>query len=207
MAAFFKKLKDQIRKEYPDVVELFDSAKSGKIKQTLQDAVADITGFGPHSRDAEYARQCEEEDEQYQKAIEDRKEMLRTVYRDPEDIKLAEETRWEINQHIKSSLKIRRFVWGSREQLESVEDYVADNCWGEEDRKMICKYLDDKGLRYDRERMERELDEVVKQNFFHLIHRSKIDEYVFLDRLTKEEILQIIEDDLDLLNEIKSRTS
>ena len=58
MAAFFKKLKDQIRKEYPDVVELFDSAKSGKIKQTLQDAVADITGFGPHSRDAEYARQC-----------------------------------------------------------------------------------------------------------------------------------------------------
>lgn len=207
MAAFFKKLKDKIRKEYPDVVELFDSAKNGNIKQKLQDTVADITGLGTHSRDIEYTNQCIEEDKPQRKANEDRKEMLRTIYRDPDDIRLADETRREINYHIKSSLKVRRFVWGSSEPLASTEDFIVDHCWGEEDRIMICKYLEEKGLRYDREKMGIELDNVVKQNFFHLYHRANIDEYIFLDRLTKDEILQLIEDDIELQNEIKSRTS
>lgn len=37
MAGFFKKLIDQVKKEYPDVGELIDSARGGKVKQFLQD--------------------------------------------------------------------------------------------------------------------------------------------------------------------------
>lgn len=45
MAGFFKKLIDQVKKEYPEVGELIDSAREGKMKQYFQDQVAEITGY------------------------------------------------------------------------------------------------------------------------------------------------------------------
>lgn len=61
MAGFFKKLLDQVKKEYPDVGELIDSVREGKMKQYFQDQVAEITGFGTPSGQKTYSEYLEEE--------------------------------------------------------------------------------------------------------------------------------------------------
>lgn len=117
MAGFFKKLIDQVKKEYPDVGELIDSARGGKMKQFLQDQVAEITGMGTPSSQQSYGEMLKQEAEEQQARAKDRAERLKTVYRDPADIEMAAEARRLIKARIKDNLRPRNFLWGRKKLL------------------------------------------------------------------------------------------
>lgn len=204
MAGFFKKLLDQVKKEYPDVGEIIDSAREGKMKQFFQDKVAEITGFGTPSGQPTYGEILRQEAEEQQARANDRAERLKTVYRDPADIEMATETRRLINARIKDNLRPRNFLWGPKETLDELTDYIVDNCNKETDE--LCDYIESKGVRYDREKMEEELSYFRSHSLLYLYRRNRIEEYIFLDRMTSDEIMELVDDDIRQMEEIRNRT-
>lgn len=200
---FFKKLISQIGKEYPVVGELIESAQGGKIKQYLQDQVAEITGFGTPSGSPTYGEIMKQEKEEKEKRINERTEKLKTIYRAPEDIEMATETRRQINARIKDNLRPRNFLWGSKETLDELAEYIIDNC--DKDIDELCAYLESKGVKYDRDAMQKELDAFRTASIFYLYRRSQIDELIFLDRWDTDMILERIDEDLREMEEIRNR--
>lgn len=196
---FFKKLIDQVKKEYPDVGEFIDSAREGKMKQYFQDQVAEITGFGTPSTQQSYGEYLEQEKRERIERIDARKEALKTVYRAPADIEMAAETRRQINERIKGNLNPRNFMWGSKAVLEEAGDYFVDNSDKEEDE--LCSYLESRGIRYDRQAMEIELGHFRSKSVLALYRRSQIEEFIFLDRMTSDEILELLDDDIREMEE------
>lgn len=203
MAGFFKKLLDQVKKEYPDVGEIIDSVKEGKVKQYLQDQVAEITGFGTPSGQKSYGQYLEEENQERVARENERAERLKTVYRDPADIEMATETRRQINARIKDNLRPRNFLWGSKEILDELADYIVDNCDKPIDE--LCAYIESKGVCYDREKMEEEINYFYGHSMLYLYRRNRIEEYIFLDRMTADDIMELVDEDLRQMEEIRNR--
>lgn len=203
MAGFFKKLIDQVKKEYPDVGELIDSARGGKMKQFLQDQVAEITGKGTSSSQQTYGEMLKQEAEEQQARAKDRAERLKTVYRDPADIEMAAEARRLINARIKDNLRPRNFLWGSKEILDELAEYIIDNCDKEIDE--LCAYIESKGVRYDRAAMEKEIDYLRGHSILYLYRRNRIEEYIFLDRMTSDEIMELVDGDIRQMEELHNR--
>lgn len=203
MAGFFKKLIDQVKKEYPYVGELIDYAREGKMKQFLQDQVAEITGVGTPSGQPTYGELLKQEAKEQQARANDRAERLKTVYRDPADIEMAAEARRLINARIKDNLRPRNFLWGSKETLDELADYIIDNCDKEIDE--LCAYIESKGVRYDREKMEKEINYFCGHSMLYLYRRNLIEEYIFLDRMTSDEIMELVDGDIRQMEEIRNR--
>ena len=201
---FFKKLISQIGKEYPVVGELIESAQGGKIKQYLQDQVAEITGLGTPSGSPTYGEIMKQEKEEKEKRINERAEKLKTIYRAPEDIEMAAETRRQINARIKDNLRPRNFLWGSKETLDELAEYIIDN--SDKDIDELCAHLKSKSVKYDRDAMQKELDAFRAASFFYLYRRSQIDELIFLDRWDTDMILERIDEDLREMEEIRNRS-
>lgn len=203
MAGFFKKLINQVKKEYPDVGELIDSAREGKMKQYFQDRVAEITGFGTPSGQKTYSEYLEEERQERAARENERAERLKTVYRDPADIEMAAEIRHQINARIKGNLHPRNFLWGSKEILDELAEYIIDNCDKEIDE--LCAYIDSKGVRYDRAKMEEEISDFRGHSILYLYRRNRIEEYIFLDRMTADDIMELVDEDIRQMEEIRNR--
>lgn len=203
MAGFFKKFIDQVKKEYPDVGELIDSARGGKVKQFLQDQVAEITGMGTSSSQQTYGEMLKQEAEEQQARAKDRAERLKTVYRDPADIEMAAEARRLIKARIKDNLRPRNFLWGSKEILDEHAEYIIDNCDKEIDE--LCAYIESKGVRYDREKMEEEINYFRGHSMLYLYRRNRIEEYIFLDRMTSDEIMELVDGDIRQMEELHNR--
>lgn len=203
MAGFFKKLIDQLKKEYPDVGELIDSTRGGKGKQFLQDQVAEITGMGTSSSQQTYGELLKQEAEEQQARAKDRAERLQTVYRDPADIEMAAEARRLINARIKENQRPRNFLWGSKETLDELAEYIIDNCDKETDE--LCAYIEDKGVRYDREKMEKKISYFHRNSMLYLYRRNRIEEYIFLDRMTSDEIMELVDGDIRQMEELHNR--
>lgn len=200
---FFKKLINQVKKEYPDVGELIDSANKGNILKNLKDSFTEAIGMGSERENRAYWEQEERAKQERAERIEARKEALKTVYRDPADIEMAAETRRQINERIKGNLNTRNFMWGSKEVLEEAGEYIVDNSEKEEDE--LCSYLESKGIRYDRQAMENELGHFRSKSIAALYRRSQIEEFIFLDRMTAEEILELLDDDIREIEERRNR--
>lgn len=203
MAGFFKKLIDQVKKEYPDVGELIDSARGGKMKQFLQDQVAEMTGIGTPSGQQTYGEMLKQEAEEQEAREKDRAERLKTVYRDPADIEMAAEARRLINARIKDNLRPRNFLWGSKETLDELAEYIIDNCNKEIDE--LCAYIESKGVRYDRTKMEEEISDFRGHSLLYLYRRNRIEEYIFLDRMTADEIMELVDGDIRQMEELHNR--
>lgn len=183
--------------------ELIDSAREGKIKQYFQDQVAEITGFGTPSGQPTYSELLEQENKEREARMNERAERLKTVYRDPADVEMAAETRRLINARIKDNLRPRNFLWGSKETLDELADYIIDN--SDKELSELCAYIEGKGIRYDRDAMQKELGEFRSASFFYLYRRKRIEEYIFLDRMTTDDIMELIDDDLRQMEEIRNR--
>lgn len=300
MAGFFKKLIDQVKKEYPEVGELIDSAREGKMKQYFQDQVAEITGYDTsiehmlgsecaeqdvstnenefcvfdcieesqqelegecsvetktddndlalddneevaaddntkdgndedddidldmtsilsdffgesedaNQEDMEYGYQTDTE-EDFEEDIEDqqsdstdgREEALRTVYRDPADIEMAAETRARINAMIRHNLNARKFLWGTKELIEKAGDYIVEH--SDESIDDLCAYIESQSIRYDLHKFKEEFSKFKRESMIHLLERDRIDEYIFLDRMDGEEIINKIDAILTTLHDKK----
>ena len=203
MAGFFKKLIDQVKKEFPNVGELVDSVREGKIKQYFQDQVAEITGIGTPSGQKSYGEYLIEEQNEKQAKAARRAEQLKTVYRDPADVEMVAETRCQINERIKENLNPRNFLWGPKETLEELAAYIVDN--SEKELDELGAYIESKGVRYDREAMEEELNHLYGKCAIQFFRRSEIEEYIYLDRMTSDDILQLLDDDLREMEEARNR--
>lgn len=203
MAGFFKKLLDQVKKEYPDVGELIDSARGGKMEQYLQNQVAEVTGFGIPSGQKTYSEYLEEERQECATRENERAEKLKNVYRDPADIEMAAEIRRQINARIKGNLRPRNFLWGSKEILDELSDYIIDNC--EKPTDELCTYIESKGVRYDRSKMEEEVNNFCGRSMLYLYRRNRIEEYILLDRMTADDIMELVDEDLRQMEEIRNR--
>lgn len=203
MAGFFKKLIDQVKKEYPDVGEIIDSARGGKMKQYFQDRISEITGFGTPSGQQSYVEFMEEEAEKQRAIANDRVERLKTVYRDPADIEMVAETRQMINARIRDNLRPRNFLWGTKEVLDELAEYIIDNC--QRDIDELCAYIENKGVRYDRKKMEEEINHFQGRSLLYLYRRERVEEYIFLDRMTSDEIMELIDEDIRQLEESRNR--
>lgn len=203
MAGFFKKLIEQVKKEYPEVGEFIDSARGGKMKQFIQGQVAEITGVGTPSGQPTYGEMLKQEAEEQQARAKDRAERLKTVYRDPADIEMAAEARRLINARIKDNLRSRNFLWGSKEQLDELAEYIIDNCAVEIDE--LCAYIEGKGVRYNRDKMEEEINYFRRHSMLYLYRRDRIEEYIFLDRMTSDEIMELVDEDIRQMEEIRNR--
>lgn len=203
MAAFFKKLLDQVKKEYPDVGELIDSAREGKMKQYFQNRVAEITGFGTPSGQKTYSEYLEEERQERAARENERAERLKTVYRDSADIEMAAETRRLINARIKDYLHPRNFLWGPKQTLDELAEYIIDNCDKEIDE--LCAYIENKCVRYDRSKLEEEVNSFCGHSMLYLYRRNRIEEYIFLDRMTADDIMELVDEDLRQMEEIRHR--
>lgn len=203
MAGFFKKLIEQVKKEYPEVGEFIDSARGGKMKQFIQGQVAEITGVGTPSGQPTYGEMLKQEAEEQQARAKDRAERLKTVYRDPADIEMAAEARRLINARIKDNLRPRNFLWGSKEQLDELAEYIIDNCAVEIDE--LCAYIEGKGVRYNRDKMEEGINYFRRHSMLYLYRRDRIEEYIFLDRMTSDEIMELVDEDIRQMEEIRNR--
>lgn len=203
MAGFFKKLIDQVKKECPEVGELIDHAKVEKVKQFFKDEVAEITGFGTPSDQPTDGELLIQEVEEQQARANDRAERLKTVYRDPADIEMAAETRRLINDRMKDYLRPRNFLWGPKETLDELADYIIDNSNKEIDE--LCTYIESKDVRYDRARMEEEIDYFLGETLLYRLRRSQIEEYIFLDRMTSDDIMNLVDGDIRQMEEIRNR--
>lgn len=203
MAGFFKKLIDQVRKECPEVGELIDHAKVEKVKQFFKDEVAEITGFGTPSDQPTDGELLIQDVEEQQARAKDRAERLKTVYRDPADIEMAAEARRLINARIKDNLRPRNFLWGSKETLDELVEYIIDNY--DKEINELCAYIESKGVRYDREKMEEEINYFRGHSMLYLYRRNRIEEYIFLDRMTSDEIMELVDEDIRQMEEIRNR--
>ncbi len=300
MAGFFKKLLDHVKKEYPDVGELIDSAREGKIKQYFNDQVAEITGYDTslehmlgcecaeqdvstnenefcvfdcieesqqdlegecsvetetddndlalddneevaaddntkdgndedddidldmtsilsnffgesedaNQEDMEYGYETdteedfeEDNEDQQSDSTDGREEALRTVYRDPADIEMAAETRARINAMIRHNLNARKFLWGTKELIEKAGDYIVEH--SDESIDDLCAYIESQSIRYDLHKFKEEFSKFKRESMIHLLERDKIDEYIFLDRMDGDEIINKIDAILTTLHDKK----
>lgn len=144
-----------------------------------------------------------QEAEEQQARAKDRAERLKTVYRDPADIEMAAEARRLINARIKDNLRPRNFLWGSKEILDELAEYIIDNCNKEIDE--LCAYIESKGVRYDREKMEEEINYFRGHSMLYLYRRNRIEEYIFLDRMTSDEIMELVDGDIRQMEELHNR--
>lgn len=199
---FFKKLIDQVKKEYPNVGNLIDSANNGTFLNDLKDSVTEAIGMGSARENRAYYEQQEQEQRERKERLDARKEALKTVYRDPADIEMAAETRRQINDRIKGNLRPRNFLWGPKETLDELVEYIIDNSDKELDE--LYAYIESKGVRYDRTAMENEMNQFYGKSSLELYRRNQIEEFIFLDRMTSDEILELLDEDLREMEEIKN---
>lgn len=173
------------------------------MKQYFQDQVAEITGFGTPSGQKTYSEYLEEERLERAARENERAERLKTVYRDPADIEMATEARRLINARIKDNLRPRNFLWGPKETLDELAEYIIDNCDKEIDE--LCAYIENKGVRYDRSKMEEEVNNFCGRSMMYLYRRNRIEEYIFLDRMTADDIMELVDEDIRQMEVIRNR--
>ena len=116
---------------------------------------------------------------------------------------MAAEARRLINVRIKDNLRPRNFLWGAQETLDELAEYIIDNCDKEIDE--LCAYIENKGVRYDREKMEEEISYFRRNSMLYLYRRNRIEEYIFLDRMTSDEIMELVDGDIRQMEELHNR--
>lgn len=124
---------------------------------------------------------------------------LESIHKDPYDIQLAEETKAEINEILKEKLNPRKFIYGSPEVVDEVGSFIMSKMHFIDlvkDKTLlpsIHEYLKSQGIHYDEQTLDKEIDKAIHNKEFTqiLAIRDHVDKYIFVDRMTKEEILSL----------------
>lgn len=195
--AFFKNLKDKAK-------EHIENVKSNVSRQDALDLVTDCV--------KDYAKGG---DENKMKAgskllmglgkmavgkYEGASRKLETIHKDPYDIQQAEETKDELNSILANKLNIRKFVFGSPEVFNDVAYHIVSTLpfmHNQTDQHItqVCEWLDQQGISYDREALDSAVRSLRndKKSTNVLAIREQVDKFIFIDRMTKEEILAMLE--------------
>ena len=121
---------------------------------------------------------------------------LENIHKDPHDIEMAAETRDALDETMLESFNARKFVFGSQEDIDDAAAYIISNMYLIKDDTYLprmIEYMDNSGLKYDKEAMEKEIKAFKNKDDIKLLLATKdqVDKYIFIDRMTKEEILRI----------------
>lgn len=124
---------------------------------------------------------------------------LDSLHKDPYDIQMAEETKDAFNEILKQKINGRKFIYDNPAIIENAVSFIV-SCMHTIDLlkdptilPKIKEYMDANNIHYDEKGLEDALNKFMhdKENIQLLAHRDMVDKYIFIDRMTKDEILAI----------------
>lgn len=127
------------------------------------------------------------------------KEILENMHKDPYDIQMAEETKAELNSTLIQMLNPRKFIYGNPDVINEAGQFIVSNMHFinlVNDKTLLPKiheYLNEKGIHYDEKTLDSEINKFIRSKDATEIMavREHVDKYIFIDRMTKEEILSL----------------
>lgn len=126
---------------------------------------------------------------------------LENVHKDPYDIQQAESTKAELNEMLIEMLNPRKFVYGDPDAIHQAGMAILESinfigmCNDKTLLPRIHERLEQLGVHYDESTLDSEVNKFIRDNETTklLSIRHQVDKYIFVDRLTKEEILAMYE--------------
>lgn len=122
---------------------------------------------------------------------------LDDIEKDPYDIEMAEETTRKLNWALAHKLNGRRFLYGDPDSInKAVYVLVAglpfENLFKVPTERLL-ELLEGQNVRVNQEALESEFDKFKRDNDVLTLMgtRSQVDKYIFIDRLSMDEILEI----------------
>lgn len=128
---------------------------------------------------------------------ESKSKKLETVHKDPYDIQMAQETKDELNEILVERLNPRKFIYGSPDVINSA-GHAALECINFIDMvrdetllPRIHEMLRERGVHFDEATLDSEINKFIRDKEVTniLAIRHQVDKFVFIDRLTKAEIV------------------
>ena len=126
---------------------------------------------------------------------------LESIYKDPSDIIMAEETKDELNQILVEKLNPRQFIYADQDTVYEIGIDILKcmNFIGLVNDKTliprITEHLDKCGVHYDSANLERVINSFIRDKDVTILLsiRHQVDKYIFVDRKSKEEIVALYE--------------
>lgn len=124
---------------------------------------------------------------------------LEGIHKDPYDIQMAEETKDAINSSLVEALNPRKFIYDSPDVAEEMGLYVVKSmkfvglCSTKDLLPRINAHFKEIGVHYDEKKLESTINSFVRQKDVSdkIFLREQVDKYIFIDRMTKDEILTL----------------
>lgn len=126
---------------------------------------------------------------------------LESVHKDPYDIQMAEEAKNELNLILREKLNSRKFIYADPTTTDEAGLFIVKTIGFTglvKDQTLlprIREYLDSNGIHYDASALDSEI-----KNFIHdkeitqlRFIREQVDKYIFIDRMTKDEVVKLYE--------------
>lgn len=126
---------------------------------------------------------------------------LATVHKDPYDIQMAQETKDEMNEILKSRLNARKFIFADPNTIDTMGTFILESMNFIDlvkDETLIPRienHFNECGVHYESATLHSEIKRFItdKEVTQLLAIRAQIDKYVFIDRMSKAEILSLYE--------------
>lgn len=126
---------------------------------------------------------------------------LETIHKDPYDIQMAQETKNELNEILKGRLNARKFIFADPDTIDAAGTFILESMNFinlAKDETLIPRikaYLDEHGINYDDSVLKSEIKQFIsnKEALQLLAIREQVDKYIFVDRMSKEEIVSLYE--------------
>ncbi len=177
--------------------EHVDTVKSNVSKQDLLDLVSDTQkSLAKGDKNVASAKLLMGLGKMAMGKYEGASRKLETVHKDPHDVQMAEDTKRQLNATLAEKLNVRRFIYGSPETLEMAGDYIISTMTlAKNDSHIpgVIEFLNSNNIRFNQEELESEINSFKsKRDIMQLLSiRDQVDIYVFIDRMTQEEILKL----------------
>lgn len=126
---------------------------------------------------------------------------LKNIHKDPYDIQQSEEVKAELNEMLLKMLNPHKFVYGNPETIHQAGITILDSinfmgmCNDKTLLPRIHEALEQMGVRYDESILDSEINKFIrsKEPTKLLSIKHQVDKYIFIDRLSKREILAMYE--------------
>lgn len=190
---FLKNLTDKAKASVENIKK---NATKEDMKALLTDAMKEMAKGGDEGKLKALSKVAAGMGKMASSNYESTAEKLSKVHKDPADIRIAQETRAIFNQALMERLNSRKFIFESPEKIEELALFIIDTMPFEKDDThlpKVCGYFDANGVHYDQQTMISEIKSFrsKKDVTTILTTRDQVDKFVFLDRMTQDEILAI----------------
>lgn len=188
---FFKGLADKAKNH-------IEAVKSNVSKQDLVDMLSDVSkDYSKGDSGKALGKMAMGLGKMAMNKYEGSSRKLDNAYKDPYDMEMAENAKSQLNEMLTEKLDTRKFLYGDPVRLSELSNHIVGMLTSTVKTKeiipAICKYLDSQEARYDRTALEKTLVDFRTKDDVQIITltRDQVDKYVFLDRMTIDEILAI----------------